>query len=176
MNIENLKYPIGKFEIEHNTSYQINLENTQKIILFPDILSDCVKDMNDEQLDTPYRDGGWTVRQLVHHIADSHTNCYIRFKLALTEDSPIIRPYKQNAWAELPDYTEEIQTNILFIKILHKKWGALLSKISITDWNKTFIHPETHKVFTLDTTLALYVWHGNHHLAHIVGLKQRMGW
>ena len=176
MNTENLKYPIGKFEAEENIPHERTLENIQKMIHFPDKLSDCLQNMDDHQLDTPYRYDGWTVRQLVHHIADSHTHCYIRFKLALTEDNPIIKPYKQNIWAELPDYLEEIQTDILFIKILHKKWGALLLKMNRDDWGKTFVNPESQKIFSLRTTLAMYVWHGNHHLAHISGLKERMGW
>ncbi|MEK6570441.1 MAG: YfiT family bacillithiol transferase, partial [Bacteroidota bacterium] len=142
----------------------------------PANLRGAVRGLSDRQLDTPYRPGGWTVRQVVHHVPDSHLNAYIRFKLALTENEPTIKPYEQQLWAELPDArTGPIEMSLALLEALHKRWVLLLQSLNPSDFNRTFRHPELG-LMTLDRTLALYAWHGRHHVAHITSLRERMGW
>lgn len=132
--------------------------------------------MNEEQLDTPYRDGGWTVRQVVHHVADSHMNAYVRFRLALTEQEPVIKPYDEAAWAELADAKDAPpEISLALIDALHNRWTRLLRSMSGADFLKQFRHPELGAV-PLEKNLALYAWHGKHHVAHITGLRERMQW
>ncbi|MGE5207232.1 MAG: YfiT family bacillithiol transferase, partial [Chlamydiota bacterium] len=129
-----------------------------------------------QQLDTPYRPQGWTVRQVVHHVPDSHMNAYIRLKLALTESEPTIKPYDQQLWAELADTRQTpMETSLTLLECLHQRWVMLLKSIADGDWQRTFRHPELG-VVRLDTNLALYAWHGRHHVAHITSLRERMGW
>jgi hypothetical protein len=135
-----------------------------------------VTGLNDGQLDTPYRDGGWTVRQVVHHVPESHMNAYIRFKLALTEDDPTIKPYDEAAWAELPDVPETpIEISLALLEALHSRWVTMLHLMSDADFLKQFRHPE-RGVVTLEMNLALYAWHGKHHVAHITSLRERKQW
>jgi hypothetical protein len=134
-----------------------------------------VNGLSDAQIDTPYREGGWTVRQLVHHIFDSHANSYIRFKLALTEDWPTIKPYDEAAWARLADSRGPIDGSLTLIDGLHGRWVALLESMAEEDFQKGFVHPERGRQ-KLGTTLALYDWHSRHHTAHITGLRTRQGW
>jgi hypothetical protein len=139
-------------------------------------LSDTVLRLNERQLDTPYRPGGWTVRQVVHHIGDSHLNGYIRFKLAITEDAPTIKPYKEELWAELEDYKLlPVQDSLEFIEILHKRWVIILNSMSGSQIERELIHPELGRL-NLKRYLGLYAWHGEHHLAHITSLIRREGW
>jgi len=136
----------------------------------------AVTGMSDEQLYTPYRTGGWNVRQVVHHVADSHMNSYIRFKLALTEDVPTIKPYDEAACAKLPDAAAPVEPSLKLIEALHDRWVVLLNSLTDDQWQRTFRHPDRPSLIRLDTNLGLYSWHSKHHLAHITGLKQRMGW
>jgi hypothetical protein len=142
----------------------------------PALLRETVEGLSDTQLDTPYRDGGWTVRQVVHHIADSHANAFLRFKLALTEDWPTIKPYNEAAWAELADSKSlPLAPSLETIDGIHARWVVLLESMSIDDFQKGFNHPERGRV-NLMKALAMYDWHARHHLAHITGLKARKGW
>jgi uncharacterized damage-inducible protein DinB len=132
--------------------------------------------LSEDQLNTPYREGGWTVRQLIHHVPDSHLNSYVRFKLALTEDEPTIKPYQEDRWAELADSrVTPIETSLSLLDSLHQRWILLLRSFTAADWKKTFRHPEVG-VLTLDKTVALYAWHGKHHVAHITALRTSKGW
>jgi uncharacterized damage-inducible protein DinB len=143
----------------------------------PAELRTAVSGLSGEQLDTPYRPGGWTVRQLVHHVPESHMNCYVRFKLALTERAPTIKPYDEKRWAETPEVAATpVETSLMLLEYLHQRWVLLLRGMSAEDWRRTFVHPERDAPVTLDQALALYAWHGRHHVAHVAGLRRRMGW
>jgi hypothetical protein len=135
----------------------------------------AVRGLSNAQLDTPYRDGGWTVRQVVHHVPDSHLNSYVRFKLALTEDEPTIKPYREDQWAELPDSQQPIENSLVILESVHRRWMIVLRSIDEAGWKRTFRHPELGPV-TLEKNLALYSWHGQHHVAHIAKLREKMGW
>jgi len=148
----------------------------QKISELPNKLEEAVRGLNDAQLDTPYRDGGWTVRQVVHHVADSHMNAFLRFKWMLTENFPKIKTYDQNAWATTPEYRLPIDTSLALIRELHKRWTAILESISEKDWTtRTADHPE-NGVMTLDQMLNTYSEHGEKHCGHIWGLRKKMNW
>jgi uncharacterized damage-inducible protein DinB len=176
MDLEKLKYPIGRYLVERNIDKAAIRSWIKEIEMLPQKLSEAVKGLNAKQLQTPYRPDGWTVLQVVHHIADSHMNSYIRFKLALTEDKPMIKPYDEKLWAELPDSKEvEIDVSLDLIRSLHKRWTELLKQLSDEELNKEFLHPESG-MKKLNETICQYAWHGNHHLAHITSLKQRMNW
>lgn len=170
------QYPIGKFQVqEHYTAADIQT-NIARIAALPSQIKRAVAGWSDVQLNTPYRDGGWTVRQLIHHVADSHLNAYIRLKWTLTEESPTIKAYDEKAWAETPEVSGPVSEPLALLEALHAKWCSVLSKLSERDWPKHFTHPQTKKQVTLQTQLAMYAWHGEHHVAHITHLKQRMGW
>ncbi len=169
------RYPIGKFVAGEGS----RTEHIETLRLLPERLADAVSELEDAQLDIPYREGGWTVRQLVHHVADSHANCYVRMKLALTEDWPVIKPYDEAAWAELPDSRLLVDVSLELIRALHTRWVALLEGMSEEDFQKGFVHPgikENGGRQTLVQVVALYDWHSRHHTAHITQLRQRMGW
>jgi hypothetical protein len=131
--------------------------------------------LDERQLDTPYRPGGWTLRQVAHHLPDSHLNAYIRCKLALTEDAPTIKPYDEAAWARLPDSRLPIDVSLTLLDSVHHRWVVLLESLSEAEWDRTFVHPEVG-VTRLDQLVALYAWHGRHHVAHVTSLRERMGW
>ena len=177
-DIEQLKYPTGKFV--RGTRADSPARRTQCIALveaFPETLRSSVASLTDADLDTPYRPGGWTVRQLVHHLADSHAQTIIRFKLALTEEQPTIKPYKEALWAEHIDArTMPLDPSLAIISGVHARWVALMRAMSDADYERAFVHPEQNRAITLAEALELYVWHSTHHLAHITGLKQRSGW
>ncbi len=173
---ENLSYPIGKFKIPETISATDILNRLDIIEKFPERLTKEVSSLNDTQLDTPYREGGWTVRQVVHHVADSHMNAYIRFKLALTEEIPTIKPYLQDRWAELPDSKASIDLSLPIIVNVHKRWLIILLNMTPDDFERKLFHPEQNKELILKNFAALYAWHCNHHLAHITELKKREGW
>ncbi len=142
----------------------------------PANLRSAVKGLSDAQLDTPYRAGGWTVRQVVHHVPDSHLNSYVRFKLALTEDEPTIKPYAEDRWAELADTkSTPIEVSLTLLESLHDRWVRLLRSLSTEDWKRTFRHPDLGAM-NLEKTLALYAWHGRHHVSHVTELRKREGW
>jgi uncharacterized damage-inducible protein DinB len=173
--IDSLRFPIGDF-IRPATSTEADLTaHIDTLRLLPEELTTAVSGLNDHQLATPYREGGWTVKQLVHHVADSHSNAYIRFKLALTEDWPTIKPYDQSAWAELPDSLLPVDVSLNLLTALHVRWVALLESLSEKDFARGYIHPEGGRQ-TLAQVLALYDWHSRHHTAHIVNLRKSMGW
>jgi uncharacterized damage-inducible protein DinB len=169
------RYPIGKFSYsgpmtaEQKQQYLGDVEQT------PSQLRTALRGLSDQQLDTPYRDGGWTLRQVAHHVPDSHMNAYIRFKLALTEDDPTIKPYMENLWAELPDSRQPIEVSLGLLDSLHRRWTAVLRSMSDAQWKRTFRHPDLGPM-SLEKTLALYSWHGRHHVAHVTALREKMGW
>lgn len=170
------RYPIGKFHYAGPPDQKQRQAFLDDIAHTPDNLRAAVKGLSAAQLDTPYRDGGWTVRQVVHHLPDSHLNSYVRFKLALTEDEPTIKPYAEDRWANLPDTkATPIEVSLTMLDALHDRWVRLLRSLSPEDWRRTLRHPE-QGVVTLDKTLAIYSWHGRHHVAHITELRKRMNW
>jgi hypothetical protein len=173
-----LRYPVGKPLLTDAELTPVErMGYITQIEEAPSELRTAVAGMSAEQLDTPYRPGGWTVRQVVHHVPESHMNSYMRFKLALTEHSPTIKPYDEKLWAETPEIAATpVETSLMLLEYLHQRWVLLMRALSADDWRKTFIHPEHGRAFTLDQNLALYAWHGRHHVAHVAGLRRRMGW
>ena len=169
------RYPIGHFELEGEMTPSVIESWIYEIEALPRSLREAVQDLNDEQLDTAYRVGGWTVRQVVHHIADSHMNAYIRFRLALTEHQPAIKPYEEAKWAELPDYTLPVDISLSLLGTLHRRLSTLLHSLSPSDMKKTFIHPDSGEV-SVGENIGIYAWHGRHHLAHITTLRDRKDW
>jgi uncharacterized damage-inducible protein DinB len=174
---DSLRYPVGRPGPAVAGTPALRAEGIADLAAMPELLRAAVKDLSDAQLDTPYREGGWTVRQVVHHFADSHANAFIRFKLALTEDWPTIKPYNEKAWAELPDgKTLAVEGSLRFIEELHARWVFLLKAMSEADFERGFLHPENNSRQNLDRALAIYAWHSRHHVAHITGLRARNGW
>lgn len=175
--LEKLKYPIGKFTAPENYSVAYLSERIAEIESFPERLKKEVFQLTPEQLETPYREDGWTIRQVIHHCADSHMNCFIRIKWALTENKPVIKFYHEDLWAELPDnLTMPIEPTLSFLEGLHFRLAYLMKSFSESDLNRSFIHPENNKEYQLKEIIGTYAWHGNHHLAHITELKNRKGW
>jgi len=171
-----LRYPIGKFHFDEPLTEDQKKKALDDVASTPANLRAAVKGLSDTQLDTPYRPGGWTVRQVVHHVPDSHLNSYVRFKLALTEDEPTIKPYAEDRWAELADTkATPVEVSLTLLDSLHDRWVRLLRSLTPEDWKRTFRHPELG-VMTLERTLALYAWHGRHHVMHITALRDRNGW
>jgi len=167
-DIDTLKYPIGKYSWPENIDQGIIKEWIHDISQLPSDLRTVTVGLSDDDLSRTYRPGSWNVRQIIHHIADSHMNSFVRYKWALTEDNPEIKAYFEAKWAELPDSTEApIDLSIDFIESLHKKWAFLLNNMTTEQWDLTFRHPETGREISLKWNLGLYAWHGNHHLAHI---------
>ncbi|MGO9482463.1 MAG: YfiT family bacillithiol transferase [Candidatus Kryptoniota bacterium] len=174
--MEDLSYPIGKFKPEPELTDARRRQLIDDIAAAPSALRAAVGGLSNEQLDTPYRPGGWTVRQVAHHLPDSHINAYVRFRLALTENEPAIKPYEQQLWAELPDAkTADIEMSVRLFEGLHQRWVMLLRSMKPEDFQRKFVHPE-NGVSTLDRTLQMYAWHGKHHVAHVTTLRRRMGW
>jgi hypothetical protein len=170
------RYPIGKFHYDGPPTDKQRQDFINQVAAAPANLRAAIHGLSDSQLDTPYRDGGWSVRQVVHHIPDSHMNSYIRFKLALTEDEPTIKPYAENRWAELADTnTTPVEVSLTLLDSLHDRWVHLLRSLTAEDWKRTFRHPELG-VMDLEKTVAIYAWHGRHHVAHITSLRQRNNW
>jgi len=170
------RYPIGKFSWPDAISDGQRREWIAQIEAAPAHFRAALSGLSPEQLGTPYRDGGWTVRQLAHHVPESHMNAYMRFKLALTEDEPTIKPYEQALWAKLPDVpVTPIETSLVLLEMLHQRWVALLRALSPADFARKFRHPEIG-LRSLDQTLGLYAWHGRHHTAHVTSLRARKGW
>jgi uncharacterized damage-inducible protein DinB len=172
---DDLRYPIGKFVHDEEPTAQKRAAWTRDIADLPAALRSAVAGLDPAQLDTPYREGGWTVRQVVHHLADSHMNSFIRFKLALTESAPQIKPYDQKAWAMTADAALDIQSSLVLLDGLHARWAALLSSLTPEQMERTFLHPESG-VQKLERALQIYAWHGRHHVAHITALRKRSGW
>lgn len=177
MSTEELKYPIGIYSKPQEITQELLSEYILAISTFPKTLKNEVHNLTDVQLDTPYRPGGWTIRQVVHHCADSHMNSLIRFKLALTEDNPTIKPYFEDRWAELADSKSmPIAPALKLLEGLHERWSVLLTHLSKADLARTFIHPESGKQIQLDENIGLYAWHCKHHLAHITTAKKANKW
>ncbi|HEY6161749.1 MAG TPA: putative metal-dependent hydrolase [Bacteroidia bacterium] len=177
MNLEQLKYPIGKYQKPAAVTKELLEQYIKTISELPGKLRNATEKLNDVQLDTPYREGGWTVRQVVHHLADSHLNSFVRFKLALTEDKPTIKPYEEALWAELPDAkSAPINSSLMMIEGIHTRWVILMRALNADQFKSTFVHPEHGRTMALDEVAALYAWHCEHHLAHITGLKKRNNW
>lgn len=174
--LNQLRYPIGKFSAPNEISAEQIKAYIKTIEDTPAKYKKAVQDLNEGQLDTPYRPDGWTIRQVVHHVPDSHLNSYVRFKLGLTENKPTIKPYDEAKWAELDDSKDTpVEVSLTLLESLHKRWAALLRSMTEKDFQKTIIHPERGEM-RLDKLLALYDWHCKHHLAHIINLRKRMGW
>ena len=170
------RFPIGKFHYEGTPSPEQRQKFIADIEKTPAAIRAAVQDLSPQQLDTPYREGGWTVRQVVHHVPDSHMNAYVRFKLALTEIEPTIKPYAEDRWAELDDSRcTPIEISLILLESCHLRWVRLLCSLKEEDWKRTFRHPELG-VVALEKNLALYSWHGKHHTAHITELRKTMGW
>ncbi len=173
--LENLRYPMGRFQPGPPLSREQRADAIDELARLPAQLRGAVQDLTEEQLDRPYRPGGWTVRQVVHHVPDSHLNAYLRFKLAATEDEPTIQTYDEAAWAELPEARHgSLEMSLRLLEALHWRWVTFLGGLESQDWSRAFRHPEWGQV-TLDQSLQLYVWHGRHHLAHIERLREREG-
>ena len=174
---DNLKYPVGKFQLPGEITPELLKEYIKILEEFPKKLAREVDYLSEKQLATPYRPGGWTVRQLVNHLADSHLNSFIRYKLALTEKEPTIKPYNQSLWAELADSSDiDINPALKLLSGLHARWTFLLGSLSSKQLGKSFIHPESGKKISLKINTAIYAWHCEHHLAHITALKERENW
>jgi len=171
-----VKYPIGKHQVVP-FSQEEKEARLADILFLPRMLEYAVLNLNDDQIQTPYRDGGWTVNQVIHHVADSHMNAFIRFKLGLTEDNPSIKPYIQSAWGDTADVTAvPVNLSITLLHSLHHRWYELLKTITNEQWERTIYHPEQERKITLWELLLIYAWHGKHHAAHVTNLREQMGW
>ena len=174
--MEDLRYPIGKFQFDKDSTPEKRAGWIREIASAPSLYRAAVSGLTAAQIDTPYRDGGWTVRQVIHHVADSHMNSFIRTKLALTEDVPTIKPYNQDAWVTLADVTGmDVELSLALLEGLHARYAALFSSLRPQDFARTFLHPENGPT-TIERNLQIYAWHGKHHAAHITGLRARKGW
>ncbi len=170
------RYPIGKYEMPAGVTPAMRAGAIRETASAPEMIRAAVKGLNDAQLDTPYREGGWTVRQVVHHVPDSHMNAYVRWRLALTETEPTIKPYEESAWAKLEDAAHApVEVSLRLLETLHERWVRLLGSVKEQEFARTFRHPD-HGVRTLDWMLFLYAWHGKHHTAHITELRKQKGW
>jgi len=171
------RYPVGKFEAPTSISPQQRKEWIAAIEEAPRRMREAVTGLNEQQLNTPYRDGGWTVRQVVHHVPESHMNAYIRYKLALTEDTPTIKPYMESKWSMLPDIQPTpIEVSLQLLEALHVRWVTLMKVMKEQEWKRKFHHPEMGKDVSLEAVLGMYAWHGRHHVAHITTLRKSKGW
>lgn len=175
-DLEGLRYPRGRLSLVDPSDAEQRRAWRDAIAATPAWLRSAVAGLDDAQLDTPYRAGGWTVRQLVHHVPDSHMNAYVRFKLALTEDAPAIKPYDEAAWATLADGVHpDIATSLALLEALHTRWLRVIDAMADDDFLRPLVHPEIGRI-TLDTLLQIYAWHGPHHVAHVTALREREGW
>lgn len=177
MDLEKLKYPIGRYQKITDFTSENRKAWIHDLTILPGNLEATVASLSEKQLDTPYRPDGWTVRQVVHHVADSHLNAFIRIKLVMTEGNTTIRPYKEALWAAMGDYTDlPISHSLNILRGLHPRMVHVFQNMTEDDFKKSYIHPEYGQTYLLDSVLALYSWHGRHHLAHITELKKREGW
>jgi uncharacterized damage-inducible protein DinB len=177
MDLEKYRYPIGRFDAKQDLNETNFARWAEVIAFFPEKIEKVVSNLSVDQLSTPYRPGGWTVAQLVHHIADSHLNSYIRFKWTMTEDNPAIKAYDQREWAKLPDArSTELSSSLMILNGVHARWTTLLNSLSHEDFQRKLSHPDWDHNLTLGLMLSLYAWHCDHHLAHITELIKREGW
>ncbi|HEX8170487.1 MAG TPA: bacillithiol transferase BstA [Thermoanaerobaculia bacterium] len=171
------RFPVGKYQRNDHLNDDERRASIDVLAAAPARLREAIAGLTDAQLDTPYRDGGWTLRQVVHHLPDSHLNAYMRVKLALTEDAPTIRPYDEAAWAQLSDSRDTpVDVSLALFEALHARWTTLLRALRPDDFARTFKHPEHKGDFTLDDVVGMYAWHSRHHVAHITTTRERMGW
>jgi len=176
-NLEELKYPIGKYQKPDGYTPEMQQEWISVLAALPSWMDACIENLDEHQLQTPYRDGGWTIQQVVHHVADSHLNAYVRLKLALTEDNPVIKPYNEKEWAELPDSSlVPVNISVTLLHSLHRRMVAILQNMKPSDWERTYFHPQQQRNFPLWEVVALYAWHSKHHTAHIMNLRERKNW
>ncbi|HVE79326.1 MAG TPA: bacillithiol transferase BstA [Gemmatimonadaceae bacterium] len=177
MSAPDPRYPIGKFEYRGDPDPRQRAAWIDEIAALPAAFRAALAGLRDDQLDTPYRPGGWTVRQVAHHVPDSHMNAYVRFKLALTEETPTIKPYDEARWAETDDVRDTpVAVSLALLEALHQRWVALLRGMGEADFRRAFYHPETSATLPLARVLGLYAWHGRHHTAHVTTVRGRMGW
>ncbi len=175
--LEELAYPTGRFTTPETYDATALSQWISVLEACPKWYDYSIENLDEAQLDTPYRPGGWTVAQVVHHVADSHINAYTRLKLALTEDAPVIKPYEEQRWAELPDVTSvPVNVSITLLHALHRRWVAVLRGLEEKDWERTYVHPEGNRVYPLWEMTAMYAWHSRHHFEHIRKLRERTGW
>jgi uncharacterized damage-inducible protein DinB len=170
------RYPIGQFAYNRAAGSAERAVAVAAIAELPERLAAAARGLSDEQLDTPYREGGWTLRQVVHHLADSHVNAWVRMKLTLTAPHPTIVPYDEAAWARLPDAALPVEVSLRLLAALHARWDTLWRSLSDSDWSRTFRHPEYDRDLSLDWMVQMYAWHGRHHVAHITSTRERHGW
>jgi uncharacterized damage-inducible protein DinB len=174
--VVDLRYPIGQYKPQPYSEKQKEAWITD-ILFLPRQLEYAVINLDEKQLETPYREGGWTLKQVVHHVADSHVNAYTRFKLGLTEDNPTIKPYEEKKWAELSDVKHlPINVSLTLLHALHTRLHDVIKNIKDGEWERTVVHPEHGRQMTLWYLLGMYAWHGKHHTAHVTSLRERMGW
>lgn len=177
MELEQLKFPIGRFKPQHSYAAEELKSNIQLISALPSKLLNLTSGWDEDKLNTPYRPDGWTIRQLIHHIADSHMNASIRIRLTLTEDNPVIKPYKQDLWAELPDAkTASIEMSLQLIRYIHLRLVVLLNSLGPQELSRTYHHPETNRDYRIDEVIALYAWHSEHHYQQVFQLARRNNW
>jgi hypothetical protein len=170
-----LRYPVGEFTMPASVTAAMRVEAIAAITALPTKIRDAVRGLSNAQLDTPYRPGGWTVRQVVHHVGDSHINAFVRLKLALTEDNPTVKPYDEKAFANLPDQQLPIDVSLLLLDGLHARWAAVLNTLTPEQFARPLYHPEIGAI-TVDYVVQTYGWHSRHHVAHITRLREREGW
>jgi hypothetical protein len=176
-NLEELKYPIGRYQKPEAFTPELKQEWISVLRALPSWMDACIENLDEHQLQVPYREGGWTIQQVVHHVADSHMNAFIRLKLALTEENPTIKPYNEKAWAELPDNKfVPVNISVTLLHALHRRLVAILENISPSDWMRTYYHPDHKRDFPVWEVAALYTWHSRHHTAHIMELRKKMNW
>jgi uncharacterized damage-inducible protein DinB len=174
--IDDPRYPTGKFTFNPSVTPDMRRQSIAAIRETPSALRSAVRGLSEAQLNTPYREGGWTVRQVVHHVPESHMNAFMRFKLALTEDNPTIKPYNEDAWAKLADVPRApVETSLALLDALHARWVTLLDVMTPEEFGRPLVHPDSGPM-TLDRMLQLYAWHGRHHVAHITALRARQNW
>ena len=176
MDLEKLRYPVGRFTEVVPFTAAGRSAAIEQLASLPAQVRSAVDGLADAQLDTPYRPDGWTVRQLVHHLADSHMNAFIRINLALTEENPVIKPYDENAWARLADARLPVVSSLRILEGVHERWAATCSSLTEEQWARTFVHPEHGRVMSLEYHTQMYAWHCVHHVAHITRLRTREGW
>lgn len=176
MELDSIRYPIGRAQRPEKMTPELRAEFIAAVEAVPGALRQAVAGLTEQQLDTPYREGGWTVRQVVHHLADAQVNAYVRFRLGMTEENPPIKPFDENTWAELPDAkTAPVEASLKLVEATHDRWARLMRSLPPEAFGRTVQHP-VNGPMTLDAILAIYSWHGRHHTAHIAGLRERMGW
>lgn len=176
-NIERLQYPIGRYQKPDNYTPELVQEWINVLQALPSWMDACIENLDEHQLQVPYREGGWTIQQVVHHVADSHMNAYLRLKLALTEDNPTVKPYDEKAWAELADVRiVPVNVSTTLLHTIHRRMVAIMQHMKPEDWERTYFHPEHKRSFPVWEMVALYAWHSRHHTAHIRQLRMRMNW